>query len=53
MPVAGTPDRYECDWNLANANVPNGVVKVSFDVYDTKGNVNLAPNGIHEGTVQT
>ena len=50
--VAGTPDRYECDWNLTNANVPNGVIKVSFDVYDTKGNVNMAPNGIHEGVMQ-
>ena len=26
--------------------------RVSFDVYDAKGNYNMAPNGIHEGTVQ-
>jgi hypothetical protein len=51
-PVAGTSDRYECDWNLAGSSVPNGVMKVSFDVYDAKGNVNMAPNGIHEGSVQ-
>lgn len=51
-PTVGTTDRYECDWHPGDANVPNGVVKMSFDVYDTRGNANMAPNGIHEGTVQ-
>jgi hypothetical protein len=43
-------DVYECDWNLDG--VPNGSLTVSFDVYDTEGNYNLAPNGTHQGTVQ-
>ncbi len=51
-PTAGTTDRYECDWNLRDANMPNGVVKMSFDVYDARGNANMAPNGIHEENVQ-
>lgn len=51
-PTAGATDRYECDWNLIDAHVPNGVVKMSFDVYDARRNANMAPNGIHEGTVQ-
>lgn len=45
-------DEYTCDWNLAAAHVPNGTIRVSFDVYDAKGNYNMAPNGIHEGSVQ-
>lgn len=51
-PAPGTTDRYECDWPLASAGVPNGPMKVSFDVYDAKGNFNLAPNGVHAGTLQ-
>ena len=46
--------KYSFDWNLVKASVPNGgsgPVTVSFDVYDTSGNSNLAPNGLHrEGT---
>ncbi|MHB8644446.1 MAG: helix-turn-helix domain-containing protein [Thermomicrobiales bacterium] len=51
-PTTGATDRYECDWNLADARVPDGVLTMSFDVYDTRGNANMAPNGIHEGAVQ-
>ena len=47
----GTSDWYECNWNIAKAGVPNGPLTVSFDVYDTSGNVNYAPNGEHQGTV--
>ncbi len=36
-------DVYEC--TAALPNVPPGLVKVSFDVYDTAGNVNLSPHG--------
>ncbi len=50
--LTGTTDQYACDWNLTAANVPDGPIRVSFDVYDAKGNYNMAPNGIHEGTVQ-
>jgi hypothetical protein len=42
---------FECDWNLAQAWVPNGgsgALTVSFDVYDTSGDYNLAPNGLHQ-----
>jgi hypothetical protein len=42
---------FECDWNLAQAGVPNGgsgALTVSFDVYDTSGDYNLAPNGLHQ-----
>jgi probable HAF family extracellular repeat protein len=38
-------DVYECDWHFAGA--PAGPIQVSFDVYDTAGNQNPAPNGIH------
>jgi hypothetical protein len=26
---------------------PAGWIRISFDVYDQVGNVNLAPNGVH------
>jgi hypothetical protein len=31
--------------------IPDGTIEVSFDVYDTQGNVNYAPNGVHHGMV--
>jgi hypothetical protein len=49
-PTPGTTDVYECDWNLS-PSVPNGMVTVSFDVYDTAGNKTLAPNGTLQGTI--
>ena len=49
-PKPGTNDVYECEWDLTW--VPNGQVRVSFDVYDKAGNKNLAPNGVHKGTFQ-
>jgi hypothetical protein len=39
-------DVYQCDWDLSQVP-PGSIVKVSFDVYDSTGNVNLAPNGVH------
>ena len=39
-------DVYICDGDLTGA--PPGPVTISFDVYDTAGNRNLAPNGTHE-----
>lgn len=29
---------YEYDWNLCNANVPNGDIELGLDVYDKSGN---------------
>ena len=47
----GEVDLYECDWDLAAQNVPNGDLSaVSFDVYDRDGNKNLSPNGVRRGT---
>lgn len=45
-------DVYRCNWNLAQAGVPNGPLTVSFDVYDVQNNANLAPNGTHYGLVR-
>ncbi len=47
-PTPGTTDVYECDWENVNNESP---IMVSFDVYDTAGNKNLAPNGIRQGMV--
>ncbi len=52
MPLTGTTDQYACDWDVAAHHVPTGPMTVSFDVYDTRGNHNDAPNGLHEGRVQ-
>ncbi len=49
-PTPGTTDIYECDWTLS-PGVPNGPITVSFDVYDTANNKNLAPNGTLQGTI--
>ncbi len=40
-----TENLYECKVNLENLNVPPGKVTISFDVYNTVGGRNLAPNG--------
>lgn len=40
-------DMFACNANLRNLGVPAGQIKISFDVYDRQGNVNLAPNGEH------
>jgi len=40
-------DVYACDVNLAKLGVLAGQIRISFDVYDKKGNKNLAPNGVH------
>ncbi len=49
-PTPGTSDVYACDWNLS-PGVPNEPITVSFDVYDTANNKNLAPNGTLQGTI--
>ncbi len=51
-PTPGT-DVFSSDWNLTynGQPIPSGAIEVSFDVYDQSGNFNLAPNGIHSGTV--
>jgi transcriptional regulator with XRE-family HTH domain len=38
---------FACIANLLLLNAPAGRIRISFDVYDQVGNVNLAPNGIH------
>src|SRR2546421_1826960 len=40
-------DMFACNANLRKLGAPAGQIKVSFDVYDRQGNVNLAPNGEH------
>jgi transcriptional regulator with XRE-family HTH domain len=40
-------DRFACNANLRKLGAPAGQIRVSFDVYDRQGNVNLAPNGEH------
>ncbi|MFN8536781.1 MAG: hypothetical protein U0232_04825 [Thermomicrobiales bacterium] len=47
----GTPDTYECDWPLT-ANVPDGELTISFDVYDKAGNARKAPHGLRKGMVR-
>jgi Peptidase_C39 like family/Bacterial Ig-like domain len=51
-PTPGTRDTYECNWNVTKSGVPKGPLTVSFDVYDTAGNKNLAPHGTREGKVK-
>lgn len=41
----GASDGYACDADLAALGAPPGSLLVSFDVYDTAGDRNLAPNG--------
>jgi hypothetical protein len=43
----GASDVYACDADLAALGAPPGSLLVSFDVYDTAGDRNLAPNGEH------
>jgi len=40
-------DIYACTANLRQLGALPGTIKISFDVYDRKGNKNLAPNGEH------
>jgi hypothetical protein len=40
-------DMFACDVDLRELGVPAGEVRVSFDVYDRDGDVNLSPNGEH------
>lgn len=51
-PTAGT-DVFSYTWDLTYQGnpIPSGSIQVSFNVYDVAGNKNLAPNGIHDGTV--
>lgn len=44
--TASNGDNYSCTANLGNLGVPPGDLDVSFDVYDTNGNYQLAPNGV-------
>ena len=41
-------DVYACDANLQQLGAPAGQITISFDVYDRRGNANLAPNGQHK-----
>jgi transcriptional regulator with XRE-family HTH domain len=45
--VQSSKDIYSCDVNLAKLGAVAGPIKISFDVYDRKGNSDLAPNGVH------
>lgn len=38
---------FQCRVNLHKIGAPAGQIGVSFDVYDQRGNVRRAPNGIH------
>ena len=40
-------DMFACNANLRKLGAPAGQIRISFDVYDRQGNVNLAPNGEH------
>ena len=51
-PAHGTSDTYTCAWNRSQAQAPDGPIQVSFDVYDVRGNVNDAPNGLHAGMLR-
>ena len=46
MPPAPN-DIFSCDADLSLLGAVAGPIRVSFDVYDQAGNVNLAPNGEH------
>ncbi len=46
-PKEGT-NEYDCKINLDDLGVPPGGFTLSFDVYNTKGDENLAPNGTKE-----
>lgn len=39
-------DLYECIFDPRAVGVPSGQLRVSFDVYDERGNVNKAPHGV-------
>jgi len=45
--VQSSKDVYSCDASLTKLGAVAGPIKISFDVYDLKGNSNLAPNGVH------
>lgn len=49
-PPTAIPD-FTCEWSVPKNVTSNETIIVSFDVYDTKGNVNKAPNGEHTITV--
>ncbi len=38
---------FSCDANLPRLGIPPGKIQVSFDVYDSAGGFNFAPNGVH------
>lgn len=42
---------YTWDLTYQGQPVPLGSLQISFDVYDEVGNTNLAPQGIHPGTI--
>ncbi len=46
--------QYSCDWDPSKEKekVPQGKLNISFDVFDSKGNVNQAPNGTRTITYQ-
>lgn len=46
LPAPGA-QQFSCDADLGSLGIPSGPIKVSFDVFDAAGNVNLAPNGEH------
>ena len=46
-PPPATDNIFACVTNLPLLNAPAGPIKISFDVYDQSGNVNLAPNGVY------
>jgi hypothetical protein len=50
---AHSGDVYSCNVNLASFGAGNGSYTVSFDVYDTAGRVNSAPNGTRTITYST
>ena len=54
-PIRGTKDTYECQKDLSKfqlapnlIGVPPGVIQVSFDPRNVNGEINYAPNGIHD-----
>ena len=39
-------DLYECDFDPVAIGIPPGRLRISFDVYDERETVNLAPHGV-------
>ena len=46
---ADDPDRYECVWDHAAHEMPEGPVEVNFAVFNTAGHQTRSPDGVRQG----